>query len=131
VRLPAIAYGVIVITGGLYLRKAGIKKHFLETYLHIATNVLLAALVSGVGSKVAWWYLPAALAGATVAIWGGLHHRRFAFVAYGIIYGYIAISIQILDSRMGESLVLTYFVVSGALVLLGMILLARRIGRTT
>jgi hypothetical protein len=130
VRLPAIAYGVIVITAGLYLRKAGIKKHFLETYLHIATNVLLAALVSGVGSKVAWWYLPAALAGAAVSIWGGMRHRRIAFVAYGIIYGYIAISMQILDSRMGESLVLTYFVLSGALVLLGMILLARRIGRT-
>jgi hypothetical protein len=131
VRLPAIAYGVIVIAAGSYLHKAGIKKHFLETYLHIATNVLLAALVSGVGSKVAWWYLPAALAGTAVSIWGGMRHRRFAFVAYGIIYGYIAISMQILDSRMGESLVLTYFVVSGAMVLLGMILLARRIGRTT
>jgi predicted membrane protein DUF2157 len=129
VRVPAIAYGIIVIISGMYLHREGIKKHFLETYLHIATNVLLTALVSGVGSKVAWWYLPAALAVAAVATWVGLRYRRFAFVAYGIVYGYIAISMQILDSSMGESLVLTYFVISGVLVLLGMILLARRIGR--
>jgi hypothetical protein len=130
VRASAISYGVIVIIAGLWLRKAGIKKHFLETYLHIATNVLLAALVSGVGAKVFWWYLPIALAAAALTFWGGLRYRRFAFVAYGIVYGYIIISWQILNSRMDDTLILTYFVVSSVIVLLGMILLARRIGRT-
>jgi hypothetical protein len=130
VRVSAIVYGVIVIIAGLWLHKTGIKKHFLETYLHIATNVLLAALVSGVGAKVFWWYLPIALAAAAITFWGGLRYRRFAFVAYGIIYGYIIVSWQILNSRMGDSLILTYFVISGVVVLLGMILLARRIGRT-
>ena len=130
VRIPAIAYGVIVIIAGGYLYREGIKKHFLQTYLHIATNVLLAALVSGVESKAAWWYLPAALAGAAIAIWGGMRYRRFAFVAYGIIYGYIAVSMRILAWPMGDSEVLTYFLFSGVLVLLGMILLARRIGRS-
>jgi hypothetical protein len=130
VRASAISYGVIVIIAGLWLRKAGIKKHFLETYLHIATNVLLAALISGVGAKAFWWYLPIALAAAALTFWGGLRYRRFAFVAYGIIYGYIIVSWQILNWRMGDTLILTYFVVSGVIVLLGMILLARRIGRT-
>lgn len=130
VRGPAIAYGMIVITAGSWLHKTAIKKHFLETYLHIATNVLLAALVSGVGAKIFWWYLPIALAAAALAIWGGLRYRRFAFVAYGIIYGYVIVSWQILNSRMGDTLILAYFVISGGIVLLGMILLARRIGRT-
>ena len=129
VRVSAIAFGVIVIAAGMYLHRAGIKKHFLETYLHIATNVLLAALVSGVEAKAAWWYLPLALAAAAVAIWGGLKYRRFAFVAYGIIYGYIAVSMRIIDWSMGDSAILAYFVISGVMVLLGMILLARRIGR--
>ena len=130
VRVPAIAYGAIVIIAGLWLHKADIKKHFLETYLHIATNILLAALVSGVGAKVFWWYLPIALAAAALTFWGGLRYRRFAFVAYGIIYGYIIVSWQILNWRMGDTLILTYFVISGVVVLLGMIMLARRIGRT-
>jgi hypothetical protein len=130
VRGSAIAYSVAVIIAGLWLHKAAMKKHFLETYLHIATNVLLAALVSGVGAKVFWWYLPIAMAAAAITVWGGLRYRRFAFVAYGIIYGYIVISIQILNWRMGDTLILAYFVISGIIVLLGMILLARRIGRT-
>jgi hypothetical protein len=129
VRISAITYAATVLVAGLWLHRANIKKHFLETYLHIATNVLLAALVSGVGAKTPWWYLPVALVAAGVTIWGGLRYRRFAFVAYGIIYGYIVVSIEVLKSNGGDMLVLTYFFVSAAIVLLGMILLARRIGR--
>ena len=76
-----------------------------------------------------WWYLPVALAAAAITFWGGLRYRRFAFVAYGIIYGYIAASIEVLSTSRGFTSVLTYFFVSGAIVVLGMILLARRIGR--
>jgi len=128
-RHSAIAYAITTILAGLAFYRSGLKKHFLETYLHIATNVLLIALVSGVGEKASPLYLPAALAAAASTLWCGVKYRRFAFVAYGILYGYIAISMQVLDTRMDETLILTYFFLSGMTVLLGMILLARRIGR--
>jgi hypothetical protein len=129
VRLSAILYAGMSFVAGLWLHRANIKKHFLETYLHIATNVLLAALVSGVGMKAAWWYLPAALAAAALSFSGGVRYRRFAFVAYGVIYGYIVISIEVLKASNGFTSFLAYFFLSGAIVVLGMILLARRIGR--
>jgi hypothetical protein len=129
VRLSAIVYSGISFGAGLWLHRASIKKHFLETYLHIATNVLLAALVSGVGQNASWWYLPAALAAAALSFWGGVRFRRFAFVAYGVLYGYIVISIEVLKASGGFTSVLAYFFLSGAIVVLAMILLARRIGR--
>jgi len=128
IRGSAISFAIVAIVAGVLLHRAGVKKHFLETYLHIATNVLLAALTTGVLDKV-WWYLPIALTACAVAFLCGLQFRRFAFVAYGIIYGYIVISARILQWKMSDTQVLTYFIVSGIVVLLGMILLARRIGR--
>jgi len=128
IRASGISFAVIAIVTGVSFHRAGVKKHFLETYLHIATNVLLAALASGVVVKV-WWYLPIALAACAVTFLGGLRFRKFAFVAYGILYGYIVVSIRILQWKMSDTQVLTYFIVSGSIVLLGMILLARRIGR--
>ncbi len=129
VRVSAITYAITTMVAGVWLHRAGIKKHFLETYLHIATNVLLAALVSGVSEDRSSWYLPVALAAAALAFWGGLRYRRFAFVAYGVIYGYIVVSIEVLRTNRDFTSALTYFFVSGAIVVLGMIVLARRIGR--
>src|SRR5207249_5849638 len=54
----AIAYGAVVAgMGGLLHRagRGGIKKHFTETYLHIAANVTFIALVSGVHDQNASW----------------------------------------------------------------------------
>src|SRR5204863_7921228 len=87
----AIGYGVIVAGMGGWLHragKAGIKKHFTETYLHIAANVTFIALVSGVRDQNAsWLYLAALLGLAGGAIVEGLRFRRFAFVALGTLYG--------------------------------------------
>jgi hypothetical protein len=129
VRLSAIVYSGISFGTGVWLHRANIKKHFLETYLHIATNVLLAALVSGVAQNASPWYLPASLAASALSFWCGVRYRRFAFVAYGILYGYIVVSVEVLKASHGVTSVLAYFFLSGAIVVLGMILLARRIGR--
>jgi hypothetical protein len=91
--------------------------------------VLLAALVSGVGQNASPWYLPASLVAAAVSVRGGVRYRRFAFVAYGVLYGYIVVSVEVLKASHGLTSVLAYFFISGAIVVLGMILLARRIGR--
>ena len=127
----AIAYGTIVASMGGLLHAAGVKKHFTETYLHIAANVTFAALVSGVFDESAsWLYLVALLALAAVAIFQGVQFRRFAFLAYSIIYGYIGISAEVLRGRTMESPVaLTYLIVSSIGVVGFIIFLARVFGR--
>jgi hypothetical protein len=127
----AIAYGAIVAGMGGLLHMAGVKKHFTETYLHIAANVTFVALVSGVlDESASWLYLVALLGFAAAGILHGVWFRRFAFLAYGIIYGYIGISAEILRARSIEStFALTYLIVSGIAVVGFIVFLARLFGR--
>ena len=77
-----------------------------------------------------WLYLVGSLVLAAVAIAGGIKFKRFAFVAYGTIYGYIGISIEILrNSTMDSTFALTYLIVSGLSVLGFMVFVARLFGR--
>jgi len=126
----ALVYGVLVASIGIWLHRCGIKKHFTETYLHIASNVLFGALISGIiVRESAWLYLMGLLGLAGIAIVEGVRFRRFAFVAYGVLYGYIGMSVRLLrDVRIDSTAALSYLIVSGMLVILSMILLARRFG---
>jgi hypothetical protein len=130
-RVYALAYGSFVAGAGTALHRAGVKRHFLETYLHLAANVLFIALLSGVGgTRSDWWlYLTALLGLAGFAIAAGVRFRRFAFVVYGVVYGYLAISIRALRDLESLTSALAYFVVSGTVVILGLVALARRFGR--
>jgi hypothetical protein len=113
------------------LHTAEVKKHFTETYLHIAANVTFIALVSGVHDETAsWLYFVGLLAFAAGAIVGGLRFRRFAFVAYGTVYGYIGISMKVLSGTVIDSTIaLSYLIVSGVIVVCFMIFVARLFGR--
>ena len=126
----ALVYGVLVASIGIWLHRCGIKKHFTETYLHIASNVLFGALISGIIARESpWLYLMGLLGLAGIATVEGVRFRRFAFVAYGVLYGYIGMSVRLLrDVRIDSTAALSYLIVSGMLVILSMILLARRFG---
>jgi hypothetical protein len=125
----ALAYGVVVAGTGTWFHRRSIKKHFTETYLHLAANVLFIALLSGViGRDRRWPYMVGLLVLGAGAIIEGVRFRRFAFVVYGTIYSYIGISAEVLR-HFDDLIVLGYFVVSGSLVILALVLLARRFGR--
>lgn len=129
-RVYALAYGALVAAAGTALHRAGIKKHFLEAYLHVAAHVLFFALVSGVDEPRTWpIYLLLSLALASIAIVLGVRFSRFAFVVYGVIYAYVAISIRLLHDVQSFSAGLAYFVVSGSIVIVALVVLARRFGR--
>jgi hypothetical protein len=129
-RATALAYGMGVAAAGMALHRAGIKRHFLDTYLHVGANVVFVALLSGVaGSDESKAYLLALLllAGFTVVV--GARFRRFSFVVYGVISGYLGISIRVFDHVSSFASILAYFVVTGTIVVAALVLLARSLGR--
>ena len=129
-RGPALVYAAIVIAAAIALHRRNIKKHFTETYFHVAALVLFTAVFSGMFEVWEGPYLIALLALSVIAITGGLRFKRFAFVVYGIAFGYLAITIEVFKSKRVETTGgLTYLVVSGLSVIVFMIILARRLGQ--
>jgi hypothetical protein len=129
-RMSALAYGTLVAGAGTTLYRQRIKPHFLEAYLHIAANVVFAAIMSGLRDQSeGTLYLGALVALSALAIVLGVRFDRFVFVAYGTIYGYAGISIKMLERLSGATATLGYFVVTGTLVIILLATIARRFGR--
>jgi hypothetical protein len=129
-RIAALVYGSIVAALGVWLHHAGIKRHFLVTYLHLAANVLLTALLSGAvaGDSSALWTLAlVVVAGAMIA--GGVRYRRFAFVVYGVLYGYIGIANEMLRHVPSLTAALFYVVITAGAVIVGLVVVSRQFGR--
>jgi len=129
-RATALLYGAFVAGNGTWLHRHGIKAHFLDVYLHLSANVVLAALASGIGEPgVGLAYLAALLALCAAAVALGIRYRKFAFVTYGTLYGYGAISFKLIEHLGGPTAVFLYGVVTGTLVLVALVAMARRFGR--
>jgi hypothetical protein len=130
-RVPALIYGGLVAASGTALYRAGIKRHFFETYLHVAAHVLFVALVSGAAQRGggAAPYLAALIALAAVAIWQGTQHNRFIFAVYGVIYAYAGVTARVLPSLSGLGVIFAYFAITATLMVVALVVLARRFGR--
>jgi hypothetical protein len=126
----ALLYCVLVGVGGAFLQRRGLKPHFFGTYLNIVANVLFWAVLSGVfdWQDFGLWFLALLIACAASLAWG-LTRRQFVFVAYAAVYGYVGLSSLLLRSFNDTTVVLSYFVVTGVAMLVGLILIARRFGR--
>ena len=118
-RLYAIAYAVIVLCCGVLLYRSAVKKHFLEIYLNFAAHFLCIALVSGVAEyKILSLYFPALLLTCAALAFYSLQVRKFLYMLYAVIYGYIGISIVIVDQISRQTFLLfTYFIVTSMLVI--------------
>ncbi len=129
-RPSALACGALVAGAGIGFHRLAIKRHFLDTYLHVAANVILLALLSGtLEESFQPVYLLASLAVSAAAIWLGSQHRSFAFVAYGVLYAYAGVTATLARLDSGPTVAMLYFVVSGIAVLILLVYLARRFGR--
>jgi hypothetical protein len=129
-RTSALMYGGLVAAAGAGLYWAGIKRHFFDVYLHIAANVVFMALLPALFNRNSSdLYLLALLGLAGLAIGAGLWARRFAFVVYGVIYGYIGFSARMLSGVSSFSAGLAYIAISSAIVIGSLVVLARRFGR--
>ena len=129
-RQYAILYGLLVAVAAITLHRLSIKPHFFGTFLNVAANVLLAAMLSGVFERegyLLWFLLLLVGCGASLAY--GLARRQFAFVAYAALYGYIGVSSILLRALSDPMGVLSYFVVTGIAMLVTLTVMARRFGR--
>jgi hypothetical protein len=129
-RQYALLYCLLVGVGGALAQRRGLKPHFLATYLNIVANVLFWALLSGVFNRQGYgvWLLALFVACGASLAWG-LAGRRFAFVAYAAVYGYVGVSSMFLRSVTDETAVLGYFVVTGVAMLIALVQIGRRFGR--
>jgi hypothetical protein len=131
-RQCALLFCLLVGVGGVLLQRRGLKAHFFGTYLNIVANVLFWALLSGVFNRQGYgvWFLALLVACGTSLAWG-LMRRQFAFVAYAAVYGYVGVSSMFLRGVFDETVVLSYFVLTGVAMLVVLVQIARRFGRPT
>lgn len=129
-RLLSLVYGALVATIGAGTWQLGLKRHFLDAYLQVAAVVILTSLTWTVfaAEGVSPWVL-AAVAAAGVSIAGGVRARRFSFVVYGAFAAYLSVSRVVLPYAWGISGAFTYIVLSAALMIVGLVLLSRQMGR--
>jgi len=128
-RLAAITYAGVISAAGSLLFYRGIKRHFLETYLHVAANVVFLALISGISDSNRILFLGLLMAVAATSIVLGVRFNRFAFVVYGTVYGYAGISFEVLKGVHNVETQLLYVVVSASAVIVCIVMLARKYGR--
>ncbi len=129
-RIAGFLFGAFLIGIGVLLHRLRIKRHFLEVYLQLGGNALMLAAISGVvDSGTGLLYLVVLLALAGAAIYLGIHFRRFAFVAYGTLYGYAGLTTRLLSALGGVTIGLLYFIVTGSIVVIFLVVIARRFGR--
>ena len=129
-RFLAMIYGAFLLGAGWALYRAKIKRHFFDVYLQLGANAILLAnafgAVDGPGLNL---YLVALLILCTISIGLGVKYRRFAFVLYGSVYGYLALTVRVLDAVRSPTLGLLWVVVTGTMLLIGLVVIARRFGR--
>jgi hypothetical protein len=126
----AVLYSLIVGVAGAIFERRSLKSHFFGTYLNIAANVLFWAVLSGVFMQEGYgvWLLALLAACGASLVWG-ITRRQFAFVAYAAVYGYVGVSSILLRHVTDESVVLSYFVMTGIAMLALLVQIARRFGR--
>jgi hypothetical protein len=130
-RQYALLYCLLVGIGGAVLRRFGLKPHFFDIYLNIVANLLFWALLSGVFNRRGYglWFLALLTACGASLAWG-LVRRQFAFVAYAAVYGYVGVSSLFLRGVNDGTAIFGYFVVSGVAMLVVLVYIGRRFGRS-
>jgi hypothetical protein len=118
-RLCAMVYGLLVLFGGTLLYRLAVKIHFFDVYLNFAVHFLCIALISGVFEyKIFSLYFPGLLVACGALVFYAVRVRKFLYMLYAIIYGYIGLSIVIIDQIQRQTFfVFAYFILTSLLVI--------------
>lgn len=124
----AIIYGILVLLLGIFLYRLEIKKHFFDIYLNFAVHFLCLALIAGVARyKILSLYFPALIVACIALAFYSVKVRKFLYMLYAVIYGYIGISIVVVDNILSEtSLIFIYFILTSLLVIGSIFIMSRQ-----
>lgn len=115
----ALFFGALVVAAGAAQTYYDWKRHFLPVHLHLGVNLVLAALVAGVSSRSSG--LPdlagLLLCGAASVLYAQ-RSRSFAFLLYAVLYGYLGVTVFVLERGRWEieGIILYFLVTAAALV---------------
>ena len=128
----AIIYSLTVLLLGGLLYRLQIKKHFFDIYLNFAVHFLCIALISGVAEyKIFSLFCPALVLACAALVFYSVQVRKFLYMLYAVIYGYIGISIVIMDKIYRETfLVFSYFILTSLLVIGLIFMISRKFKET-
>ncbi len=118
-RLYAMVYALMVMGVGLLAWWLAVKKHFFDIYLNFAIHFLCIALLAGVTEyKILSLYFPALLMTCAALAFYSARVRKFIYMLYAVIYGYIGISIVMVDWLHRETfLTFAYFIITSLIVI--------------
>jgi len=124
----AIAYAMFVLLFGSLLYRLEIKKHFFDVYLNFAVHFLCIALIAGVAQyKIFSIYFPALILACAVLVLYAVRGRKFLYMLYAVIYGYIGVSIVVFDKIHRETfLIYAYFILTSLLVIASIFIFSRK-----
>lgn len=118
-RSYAISYALIVLGMGILANRLAVKKHFFDIYFNFAVHFLCIALIAGVAEhKIFSLYFPALLMVCIGLAFYSVRVRKFIYMLYAVIYGYIGLSIVVVDRIHRDTfLIFAYFIVTSGLVI--------------
>lgn len=118
-RSYAIVYALIVMGLGILANRLAVKKHFFDIYFNFAVHFLCIALIAGVAEhKIFSLYFPALLMVCIGLAFHSVRVRKFLYMLYAVIYGYVGLSIVVVDRIHRETfLIFAYFIVTSGFVI--------------
>ena len=124
-------FGALVIAAGAVQVRLGWKRHFLPVHLHLGVNILLAALVAGVAGVASrasgLIYLAGLILVSTGSGFYAQRTRSFAFLLYAVLYGYLGVTIFVLEhAHWGAEGTIGYFMISAAALVSALVVFHRR-----
>jgi hypothetical protein len=129
-RLEAIACGLLFLALGVALVRWRRKAHFEPVAVHLGWLLLAGALLSGSGPDTGeelLYSIAAFVAGAGLAA-GAFARRRFSLFVLGVLTAYAGTSLLFLRLHPGEILGAFWFFASSVGLLVGLVLVHRRMG---
>ena len=123
-----LVFGVLTVAAGAVQARLGWKRHFLPVHLHLGVNVLLAALVAGVASRsTGLFYLSGLILAGAGSILYAQQARLFAFLLYAVVYGYLGVTIYVLERAHWQiEGILFYFLTTAAALVSALVAFHRR-----
>jgi len=126
-RLYAILYALMALGVGMLFHRLAFKKHFFDIYLNFAVHFLCLALIAGVADRKFWPpYFPALILACALLAFHAVRMRRFLYMLYALIYGYIGVSIVLVDWIHQATIFVFAYLIATSLMMIALIFMLSR-----